>query len=183
MNRKKVLILAWITLLVFPLPVVLFFYYGEGQNLYEIFQVQKIKLIPIGYGLEFGIVYAFFASILLKSSVFSELPINLEKLISSMKIKRIDALFISFCAGFGEEILFRSGMQHYLGILITSIVFVAIHGYLNPFNWRYSLYGLIVLPFILLLSMGFEHFGLWFAIAAHFSYDAVLFWSYIKEPN
>ena len=116
----------------------LFFYYGEGQNLYEIFQVQKIKLIPIGYGLEFGIVYAFFASILLKSSIFSELPINLEKLISSMKITRIDALFISFCAGFGEEILFRTGMQHYLGILITSIVFVAIHGYLNPLNWKLS---------------------------------------------
>ena len=70
-----------------------------------------------------------------------------------MKITRTDALFISFCAGFGEEILFRTGMQHYLGILITSIFFVAIHGYLNPFNWRYSLYGLIVLPFILLLLL------------------------------
>ena len=170
-------------MIIFPLPVVLFFYFAEGQELYEIFQIQKINLISIGYGLEFGIIYAFFASLLLKSPVFNKLPINLENLISSMKITRTDALFISFCAGFGEEILFRTGMQHYLGILITSVVFVAIHGYLNPFNWRYSLYGLIVLPFILLLSWGFEYFGLWFAIAAHFSYDVVLFWSYIKEPS
>jgi hypothetical protein len=37
------------------------------------------------------------------------------------------------------------------------------------------MYGLIVLPFILLLSMGFKTFGLWFAISAHFAYDVVLF--------
>jgi membrane protease YdiL (CAAX protease family) len=94
-----------------------------------------------------------------------------------------DAIFLSFCAGFGEELLFRSGMQYYLGIIVTSLIFVAIHGYLNPKNWRYSLYGLLVLPFILLISLGFETFGLWFAIAAHFSYDAVLFIAMLNTKN
>jgi len=48
-------------------------------------------------------------------------------------------------------------------------------------NWRFSLYGLIILPFIVLLSYGFEFFGLWFAIAAHFAYDAVLFTAIVME--
>jgi membrane protease YdiL (CAAX protease family) len=94
-----------------------------------------------------------------------------------------DAIFLSFCAGFGEELLFRSGVQYYLGIVLTSVIFVAIHGYLNPKNWRYSMYGLIVMPFILLLSMGFETFGLWFAISAHFAYDAVLFIAMLQNKD
>ena len=183
MNRKKVLFLAWITLIIFPLPVWAILYYFENFSITQLLQLEKIGIIEIGYGLQFGFIYAFFALILLQSSIFKQLPLNLDKIISSMNISRWDALFISFCAGFGEEILFRLGIQYYLGIIITSILFVAIHGYLNPFNWRYSLYGLIVLPFILLLSWGYEYFGLWFAISAHFSYDVVLFWSHIKPKK
>jgi hypothetical protein len=44
-----------------------------------------------------------------------------------------------------------------------------------------SLYGMVILPFILLISWGFEHFGLWFSIAAHFAYDVVLFMSMIHD--
>ena len=66
---------------------------------------------------------------------------------------------------------------------MTSILFVALHGYLNPWNWRFSIYGIIVLPFIFLISLGFEMFGLWFAVAAHFAYDAVLFTFIIREQK
>jgi hypothetical protein len=45
------------------------------------------------------------------------------------------------------------------------------------------MYGLIVLPFILLLSMGFQTFGLWFAISAHFAYDAVLFIAMLQNKE
>ncbi len=183
MSRKKILFLASITLILFPLPVFIFFYYSESKSILDLLQLNNFGIIQIGYGLEFGFVYAFFANLLLKSSLFDKLPLKIDEIIKSMNISYFDALFISFCAGFGEEILFRVGMQHYLGVVITSIFFVAIHGYLNPFNWRFSIYGLIVLPFILLLSYGFESFGLWFAIAAHFSYDAVLLIAQVKPKQ
>ena len=93
----------------------------------------------------------------------------------ALKLNFWEGLFLSMCAGIGEELLFRSGIQPLLGPVITSILFIALHGYLNPFNWRFSIYGLIALPFILLISYSVGPFGLWFAIAAHFSYDAVLF--------
>jgi membrane protease YdiL (CAAX protease family) len=100
-----------------------------------------------------------------------------------MNLRVRDGIFLSLCAGIGEELLFRSGIQTYLGWQITSVLFVALHGYLNPWNWRFSVYGLLVLPFIILISIGFYEFGLWFAVAAHFSYDAVLFTIMIKEKR
>jgi membrane protease YdiL (CAAX protease family) len=139
--------------------------------------------LNIGLGLQFGFVYGILAMLLLQAPVFDKLPNRIDDIVRLMNLNVGDAIFLSFCAGFGEELLFRSGMQNYLGIIVTSLIFVAIHGYLNPKNWRYSLYGLLVLPFILLISLGFETFGLWFAISAHFSYDAVLFIAMLNTKN
>jgi len=122
-----------------------------------------------------GVLYAFIALLVMTAPVFDKLPVRVETMVRNMKLTVWDCVFLSICAGVGEELLFRSGMQFYLGPLITSVIFVAVHGYLNPFNWRMSIYGLVVLPFILLISYGFEEFGLWFAVGAHFSYDLVLF--------
>lgn len=164
-----------ITLLVFPIPTFLVFYFVEGIYPLEILELDKFSWFEIVIGLELGVAYAFFSLILLQFRVFDQMPNRVEKVVRDMKLTLFDCFFLSICAGFGEELLFRSGFQFYLGPIITSVFFVAIHGYLNPFNWRMSLYGLIVLPLILLISYGFTYYGLWFAISAHFSYDLVLF--------
>jgi len=164
-----------ITLLVFPIPTFLDYYFFREQSMISIFEFEHIQLIPIGLGLSLGIVYAGLALFLMQASVFEKLPNRIEQLVRNMNLSIFDCIFLSICASVGEELLFRSGVQFYLGPLITSIVFVAIHGYLNPWNWRMSLYGLIVLPFILLISYRLSSYGLWFCITAHFSYDLVLF--------
>ena len=110
----------------------------------------------------------------MQAKLFKEMPLKVENIVRSMNLSILDCVLISICAGVGEELLFRSGVQFYLGPVLTSVIFVAIHGYLNPFNWKMSMYGLIVLPFILLLSYALEEFGIWFCIGAHFSYDLVL---------
>ena len=48
-----------------------------------------------------------------------------------------------------------------------------------------NLYGLLVLPFILILGYSFEIYGLWFVASAHFSYDLLLFLVLIhtKQPD
>ncbi len=166
-----------ITLLVFPIPTFVVLWYAEGISPIEILQLDKIGIIEIGYGLELGVVYAFLAMALMSAPVFDGMSVRVEQLVKNLKLNFFDCLFLSICAGVGEELLFRSGFQFYLGPIITSVIFVAIHGYLNPWNWRMSLYGLIVLPFIFLISYGFLEFGLWFAISAHMSYDLVLFLS------
>ena len=164
-----------VTLLAFPIPTFLVFYFVEGIRPIEILELDHLNMGPLALGLAFGVVYAFIALAFMQSSVFDPLPNRVENMVRRMNLSIWDCFFLALCAGVGEELLFRSGVQYYLGPWVTSVLFVAIHGYLNPFNWRMSLYGLIVLPFILIISFALEKFGLWFCIAAHFSYDLVLF--------
>ena len=181
--RYKMLLLGLVTLLLFPFPTFLVHYFVNHISPWKILDFERFTALNIGLGLEFGFVYGILAMLLLQAPLFEKLPNRIDHIVRSMNLNVGDAIFLSFCAGFGEELLFRSGVQYYLGIVLTSVIFVAIHGYLNPKNWRYSMYGLIVLPFILLLSMGFQTFGLWFAISAHFAYDAVLFVAMLRNKD
>ena len=158
-------------------------WYFEDTSFLELMQLENLSYLKLGLGIEMGILYAFLALLMMNAPVFDKLPVRVETMVKNMNLTILDCIFLSICASVGEELLFRSGVQFYLGPLITSVLFVAVHGYLNPFNWRMSIYGLIVLPFILLISYGFEEFGLWFAIGAHFSYDLVLFLSMSTKFN
>lgn len=164
-----------VTLLIFPIPTFIVLPWLYGISINSIFQWENLTVFKVGIGIELGAIYAFLALLFMQAPVFETMPNRVEKIVKDMRLTIWDCVFLSLCAGIGEELLFRSGVQYYLGPLITAIFFVAIHGYLNPFNWKMSLYGLIVLPFILMISYGFITFGLWFAIAAHFAYDLVLF--------
>ena len=145
--------------------------------------LDDFRIIPIVYGLQLGIVYGFLAYLFMKAPFFEKVPVKINKLVRDIKLSVLDGLFLSLCAGIGEELLFRQGIQPFTGVILTSVLFVALHGYLNPFNLRFSVYGLIVLPFIILISYGLDSFGIWFCIAAHFSYDAVLFTFMLKEDS
>lgn len=183
MSKIKIHLMGWITILVFPIPAFLALHYLEGWDILRFLQLDSFAIIPIGYGLQIGIVYAFFSNLIMQSPLFEQAPMRVDELVRSMNLRWTDALFLSLCAGVGEELLFRVGVQYYLGPFITAILFVAIHGYLNPFKWRSSLYGFIVLPFSFILGYGFIEFGLWFSISAHFSYDAVLFFMFIHSDQ
>jgi hypothetical protein len=183
LKKRSLLFLGLLTLLVFPIPTFLGLYFVEGTTPLEILDLDHFQWYPIALGLGFGILYALLALLLMQARVFKEMPTRVEKLVQSMNLTTLDCIFLSLCAGVGEELLFRSGVQFYLGPIITTVIFVAIHGYLNPFNWRMSLYGLIVLPFILVISFALEEYGLWFCIAAHFSYDFVLFYVMKTFPD
>lgn len=175
LRKRSLYLLGLITLIVFPIPTFVVLYYFYNIQPFEILQFESFQIIPVGFGLQLGFIYGILALLLMKSRIFDDLPVNIEQVVKRMRLNFLDALLLSLCAGIGEELLFRSGFQFFLDPITTSIIFIAIHGYLNPLNWRMSIYGLIILPFVLLISYGFEYFGLWFAIAAHFMYDFVLF--------
>jgi membrane protease YdiL (CAAX protease family) len=183
LNKSKILFFGWVTLLLMPLPAYFALHYFKEVDIYAFFQVANFKTIPILYGLEFGIVYAFLAMLLLQAPVFKTIPLPIDKLVKDLNLNYVDAVFLSLCAGIGEELLFRTGIQTFLGVWITSFLFVAVHGYFSLKKIKMSLYGLVVLPFILLISYGFEHFGLWFSISAHFAYDLVLFFVLIQSED
>ncbi len=183
MSKRGIYILGFITLLAFPISAYLVLYFFNDYDLEKFIRWNEILQPETILGMTLGVIYAFFALVFMGAPVFEKLPNRVEMMVKNMKLTIWDALFLSVCAGVGEELLFRAGMQLYVGPWITSIFFVAIHGYLNPMNWRMSIYGLIVLPFIFLISFGYDTFGQWFSIGAHFSYDFVLFMALISDSK
>ena len=179
--KKQMLLFGWIKLLLFPIPGFLLQFVFNDSTFTGFLDIESYSILHLFLGLELGVVYGFISYFFVKSPFFENMPNRIDHLVKAMHLKVHLGLFLSFCAAVGEELLFRAGLQSFLGPFLCAIVFVALHGYLNPFNLRFSVYGLIVLPFILLISYGMEPFGLLFCIAAHFSYDAILFTFMIKE--
>lgn len=173
--KSRIHFLGLITLLVFPIPACWALWYFDDVNPWKIIDFNNLFLPKTLLGLSWGMIYAVFSMSVFQLKIFGNELDRQEKLIQSMNLNLVDKIFLSFCAGFGEEILFRAGVQHWLGIWITSILFIAIHGYLNPRKWRLSLYGILLLPFIVSLGFWLVPMGIWFCIAAHFSYDLMLF--------
>lgn len=175
MSKWRIYVLGLVTLIGFPIPAFIALYYLEDWTIIEFLQLDRFDFKTIILGLNLGIVYGFIAVLLLSTGLLRDEKSRQAKLLQQLKLNSIDMLFLSLCAGIGEELLFRVGIQFYLGPLVTSIIFVALHGYYSLKNWRINLYGLLITPFILILAYSLEPMGLWFCIAAHFSYDMVMF--------
>lgn len=171
------------TLLLFPIPAFLVLHYISGQSFREFMDWDSFHFSNIAIGICIGVGYAFLANQLMKLPVFKSVPLRVDELVKSLDLTLLDAVFLSLCAGIGEELLFRAGVQFYIGVSITAVLFVVMHGYLNPFNWKQSLYGVVVLPLSFLLGLGYEWYGLWFSIAVHTAYDFTLFVAFGSDDD
>ena len=130
--------------------------------------------IQLGVGLAVGLAAGFIAYQIGSMPFMQKATSKYNDLISNMNLNRSEMIFISMCAGVGEEILFRGAIQPFWGIIFTSIFFIAIHGYLNPKDWRISVYGIFMTGVICLLGYLTESMGLWTAIMAHAIIDLFL---------
>ncbi|RFC54301.1 CPBP family intramembrane glutamic endopeptidase [Brumimicrobium aurantiacum] len=176
-------ILSWATLLLFPAVGLTFLWFFSDVDIIAVLAFDKVLSPLTLLGLEFGFIYGFFIIAITQFPVFEELSGPQMRILKSLKLNWFDIIFMSFCAGFGEEILFRAGLQTWLGPWLTSIIFIGVHGYFNPFSLRKSLLGIVLFPFILILSYAYEIFGLWFCIAAHFAYDLLMFTGVLNTKN
>lgn len=81
---------------------------------------------------------------------------------------------ISIVAGISEEILFRAAIQPLIGIWLTSLVFIGIHGYIRFKTPGHSLFTLFTFLLSVLLGLLFLQFGIISAMIAHAVYDIIL---------
>jgi uncharacterized protein len=96
------------------------------------------------------------------------------ELLGPWMTRRCDRLLVSLCAGIGEELFFRGALQFWLGIPVTALLFVAIHGYLDPRDWRITIYGAAMTVMVACLGLMAEHQGLLAPMMAHTMIDVVL---------
>lgn len=81
---------------------------------------------------------------------------------------------ISLIAGLTEEFLFRAAIQPLIGIWLTSLIFIALHGYIRFKTVNYLLFTIFTFTLSMMLGYLYIFFGLISAIIAHTIYDYLL---------
>jgi len=139
-----------------------------ASNINPVFQL----LIGCASGLliTFPLVYIY------KNKFFSDIMDIFTDLISGFGLNTLDFIIISVTAGVCEEILFRAALQPMLGIWLSSFIFILLHGYFNPANWKILLFGLIMFAISVLIGCAYKWLGLFAAIGFHFAYDFRVLW-------
>ncbi len=165
--------LAFLTLLLF----------GAAGVALIVLQERGLRAVLIGEGDVFfqimlgsvgGILIAFLAWYIIALKFMAPVRSRYSRMIGPLMSRRSDRILVSICAGIGEELFFRGALQFWLGIVATAIIFVAIHGYLNPRNWRISLYGTFLTLAMVALGWAAMEFGLLAPMIAHAIIDIVL---------
>lgn len=177
-SSLRILFLAFLTITLFPLLTLgCFFLFEENplSTFISIFKTKSSYLFEIIIGVIVGILSGIIAWKFIISKFMLPVLNKYGNLIQSLELNLPSIIFISFCAGIGEELLFRGAIQLYLGIWITAVIFIAIHGYLDPTNWRISLYGTLMTLIIVVLGYMTEEFGIISAMIAHSIIDIILF--------
>lgn len=182
-TRKSFFILGLATLFGFSALGIAVIHYFHEVPVSRVFTYGDAWWYQVLRGFLFGGIAALNLLWLIQSKVLEEARLFFTKLINEADLKLPDLLFLSLAAGIGEEIFFRGALQPHIGIWPTAILFVALHGYLNPFNLRMSIYGLLMVVVSAGLGYLFEFVGIYAAMTAHFVIDAVLFIRFKYYPG
>ncbi len=175
MVKKTILLrLALATLIGMPLAAIVVDRFSDTVNLQLAITGDGKYAEQLGIGTMAGLVIAVGAHLLIASPLLNNVNTSYVRMLGRFRLTLSEILLISLCAGVGEEMLFRGAVQPFLGIPITSIFFVAIHGYLNPRDWRLSIYGLAMTVGIAWLGYLADSRGLLSAIIGHTIIDVYL---------
>ena len=176
MRSKRFLVVAGI--------VTLFGIGGIGIVLIVLFQHQPVEeiflagthspFIQLLTGFAYGIISSVVLLILLNRKMLDAARYFFAGVLKKYGAGYTGIILLSFCAGVGEELLFRGALQYWAGVWLTSFVFIFLHGYLNPTDRPLFMYGTV----LLIVSSGFgylmKYSGLFAAMNAHFLVDVVL---------
>lgn len=126
-----------------------------------------------------GLLYGAVASAnilwLLRHRILAEPRHVFGQLVRRFGLGPVDMVFLSLCAGIGEEWFFRGAVQPWLGIWFTAVLFVALHGYLNPSGGGMLLYGILMTVIVAGFGYLTERSGLIAAMTAHALVDVAIF--------
>jgi membrane protease YdiL (CAAX protease family) len=178
--QKKVLwLMAILTLFGFPLLAwpLLWLQDISWDDLMAIeYNEISYLLVMLSIGLFFGLTIILLTEI----PYFDKALSHIKNRLANLELTNFFVVLLSIAAGVGEELFFRGALQPFLGIYLTSLIFVAIHGYFSFRKWAVNFFGLLLFIFICFIGWMAEQYSIWHAIAAHFSYDLVLLFYYKK---
>ncbi|MCB0795126.1 MAG: CPBP family intramembrane metalloprotease [Flavobacteriales bacterium] len=165
---------------------------GVGSVLIRNVQQRPLGRVVLGigdfseqllFGSFLGIAFAAAGWYLLKRPRMSSVRLRYSDLLRPFIRHRADRIMIALCAGIGEELLFRGALQYWLGVPITALLFVAIHGYLDPRDKRLLLYGTYLTLFMVIVGYWAGWKGLLAPMAAHAWFDLWLLERMAGDPS
>lgn len=182
-QRTQLVSMAAITLLGMPLVGWVIARFNEDIDLMVRWSGPQPVVVQLAFGLPAGLAAAFGARFMVSRKFMDGVRLRYARMFRGLQLNWSEIVFISMCAGVGEELLFRGVLQPIFGIFLTAVVFVVIHGYLNPRDWRISVYGIYMTAVIVGLGYMTESIGVWSAVFAHFIIDVVLLADLIERPK
>jgi hypothetical protein len=174
-SRELFMRMGLLTLLV-PLVIVAILYYFNATAFMIPVVIGKVNLwIQVGAGVAGGFLLSGITWLMGKWKYLNDVNFDYTLRLGIFNFSLQEILFLSFCAGVGEEIVFRGMIQPWLGILTTSFLFIALHGYMSYSSWPKVIFGLILFAVGTILGVLGEYLGLLAAIVAHIIYDVIAF--------
>ena len=174
-SRELFMRMGLLTLLV-PLVIVSILYYFNTTEFMIPVIIGKMSLLfQIGIGVAGGFVLSGMTWLMGQWKYLDDVNFDYTLRLGIFNFSVQEILFLSFCAGVGEEIVFRGMIQPWLGIITTSFLFISLHGYMSYSSWPKVIFGLILFAVGTLLGILGAYVGLLAAIVAHILYDIVAF--------
>lgn len=174
-SRELFMRMGLLTLLV-PLVIVAILYYFNATTFMIPVVIGKANVwIQLGAGVAGGFLLSGITWLMGKWKYLNDVNFDFTLRLGIFNFSLQEILFLSFCAGVGEEIVFRGMIQPWLGILTTSFMFIALHGYMSYSSWPKVIFGLILFSVGTILGILGEYIGLLAAIVAHIIYDIIAF--------
>jgi uncharacterized protein len=164
----------------------LLFWFFHDEGLFDVFTHGFPIYMQLGIGLLSGsaaaAVIIFFSSRSPMKEVLNDFAVF--RIIANSRFTEFDRIQVSLFAGVGEELLFRGAIQPLIGIWFTSLIFIAIHGYISFRSAGHVLFTLLLFGLSMMLGVLFEVAGLVSAMTAHAVYDYIMLkWVDVKREK
>ncbi len=181
-DGHKLLLVSVISGLIWLLIANLIIYYIQESSLAVLFFDGMNSLLQFGIGVASGGLFAAAAIGLIKIPAFKKIleEYAIIRQVREMSLSPNEIVYVSLIAGISEEILFRGAIQPVIGIWWTSLLFIAVHGYIRFNSAAHVLYSLFTFGLSMMLGALFMHVGLISAMTAHFIYDVIVLYGIKK---
>lgn len=174
-TRGKVIALSAVMAVIFSSIALLVTVFYIGKPISSLFTGNFSILQQILTGTVSGIVLAVISLIVaLKSDKLTNFRKTVNEVMENIQPGKVDMLLVALLAGWSEELLFRGIVQPLIGIWLTSLLFVIVHGVVDVRDKSKRTFGVFVFCGSMIMGLIYQYSGLAAAMAAHATYDFVI---------
>jgi uncharacterized protein len=153
-------------------------YFFHDQSITELFRDGQAVLLQLFWGVLFGVIFGLAGWAMFKNPQLKNVldDYSIIKMVKEFDLSNFQIFHISLVAGITEEFLFRAAIQPLIGIWLTSLLFIGIHGYIKFRSPVHLFFTLFTFFLSMMLGYLFIYSGIIAAMAAHAVYDMIVLW-------